>query len=112
VQNVISYDVVIRTDNSELLLKPGMTATAHIVLDEHDNVLRLPQQALRFEPAGTPAAGPQPDEAAVWALRDSRLVRVPVTLGLSDDSYVEVTGGLEAGDQIVTGERPAQSPGS
>jgi HlyD family secretion protein len=52
VQNVISYDVVIRTDNPDLLLKPGMTATAHIILAERNDVPRIPQQALRFNPAG------------------------------------------------------------
>jgi HlyD family secretion protein len=115
VQNVISYDVVIRTDNPDLLLKPGMTATAHIVLAERNNVPRIPQQALRFNPAGARpvASAGQGDRDAVWVLRDGRLVRVPVTLGLADDTNVELTGDdLQAADRIVSGEHPAGAPES
>jgi len=115
VQNVISYDVVIRTDNPDLLLKPGMTATAHIILAERNDVPRIPQQALRFNPAGARpvASAGRSDRDAVWALRDGRLVRVPVTLGLADDTNVELTGGgLQPADRIVSSEHPAGAPES
>ena len=62
VQNVITYDVVITVDNPDLLLKPGMTATARIVTAQALNVLRVPSQALRFTP--TAAAKPGPAKAA------------------------------------------------
>ncbi len=52
VQNVITYDVVIAVANPQLLLRPGMTATAAIVKAQVHNVLRVPSQALRFNPAG------------------------------------------------------------
>ena len=52
VQNVITYDVVITVANPDLLLKPGMTATARIVTAQALNVLRVPSQALRFTPTG------------------------------------------------------------
>ena len=52
VQNVITYDVVITVANPDLLLKPGMTATAKIVKAQSRNVLRVPSQALRFTPTG------------------------------------------------------------
>jgi HlyD family secretion protein len=113
VQNVISYDVVIKTGNAELLLKPGMTATAHIILAEHEDVPRIAQQALRFNPAGAheAASAERKDAGDVWALRDRRLVHVPVTLGLADETHVEVTGGgLQAGDRIVTGEQAVGEP--
>src|SRR5579864_8417071 len=48
IQNVITYDVVITVDNPDLLLKPGMTATARIVTAQSPEVLRVPAQALRF----------------------------------------------------------------
>ena len=52
VQNVVTYDVVVDVDNRDGALKPGMTATTRIVKAERDNVLMLPEQALRFKPEG------------------------------------------------------------
>jgi HlyD family secretion protein len=52
VQNVVTYDVVVTVDNPELLLKPGMTANVKIVVDHRENVLRVPDQALRYTPGG------------------------------------------------------------
>ena len=51
VQNVVTYDVVVRVDNPELKLKPGMTANVSIILDEKKGVLRVSNAALRFRPA-------------------------------------------------------------
>ena len=50
VQNVVTYNVVIGVENTDLRLRPGMTANASIVVDRHENVLRIPSQALRFKP--------------------------------------------------------------
>src|SRR5260370_3272978 len=54
VQNVVTYDVVVNVDNPELQLKPGMTANVTIVTAHRDKVLRVPMDALRFAPSGTP----------------------------------------------------------
>jgi HlyD family secretion protein len=106
VQNVISYDVVISAENPDLVLKPGMTATTHIVTAARDQVLRIPEQALRFAPgglAGAQAASRQTQaRGEVWVARGGRLERVPLRLGLRDDAHVEVTGGeLRPGDQVA-----------
>jgi HlyD family secretion protein len=107
VQNVITYDVVIAVANPGLLLKPGMTATASIVKAQSLNVLRVPSQALRFTPSGAarPAASRRGAAAksAVWVVRDGKLIQVPVTVGLNDDTNAEIkSGDLRLGDQVVT----------
>lgn len=51
VQNVVTYDAVIDVSNQALKLKPGMTATVTVILDERHDVLRVPNAALRFRPA-------------------------------------------------------------
>ncbi len=112
VQNVITYDAVITVANPNLLLKPGMTATAKIVKAQSRNVLRVPSQALRFTPSG--AAKPSAAKSvgagrsgrrAVWVQRDGKLVRVRVTVGLDDDSFAEIkSGDLKLGDQVVVSE--------
>jgi HlyD family secretion protein len=51
VQNVVTYDAVIDVDNSELKLRPGMTANVNFVFANRDNVLRVPNAALRFRPS-------------------------------------------------------------
>jgi HlyD family secretion protein len=111
VQNVISYDVVIAADNSDLALKPGMTATTHITTARKDDVLRIPEAALRFAPEGyavdNARAGERKD-GLVWVKRKSGLEAVAVQLGLANDSEIEVTeGAIEPGDEVVTGRRGA-----
>ena len=113
VQNVVTYDVVIGVDNKALLLKPGMTATTRIIVARKDDVLRVPDQALRFapprlEPRSQGGATPTPSAtgAAVWVLRDGQPVRLPLKTGLDDDVYTEVREGtLAVGDEVIVGER-------
>ena len=56
VQNVVTYTVVVATSNPNLLLVPGMTANARIVSDARENVLKVPNAALRYRPPGVAAA--------------------------------------------------------
>ena len=107
VQNVVTYDVVLGVDNSSLELMPGMTAATQIVADQRADVLRVPNQALRYLPAGvapTPSADPG-RQPRVWLLRDGKPAEVHVTPGLSDDNFTEiVSGDLKAGDRAITAE--------
>jgi len=50
IQNVVTYDAVVRIDNKELLLKPGMTANVQFLVSEKEDVLTIPNMALRFKP--------------------------------------------------------------
>jgi HlyD family secretion protein len=114
VQNVVTYDVVVSIDNSDLALKPGMTAANRIIIDQRHDVLRVPSQALRYAHAtagttrrsGTAARTGQTPQARVWVLRDGKPARVAVTAGLDDDSYTEIVKGeLKAGDQVIIAEQ-------
>lgn len=114
VQNVVTYDVVVTADNDQFQLKPGMTATVAIVTDRHDDVLRVPGQALRFVPGGVqaaPAAGAAGGRATqqVWVLRSGQPAAVAVRTGLADDNYTEVAGALQPGDQVIVGEQRASA---
>ena len=110
VQNVITYDVVIAVSNPRLELKPGMTATAKIVKTQALDVLRVPSQALRFTPAG---AKPIPKgQRTVWVQRDGRMVAVPVTVGLDDETYAEIkSGDLTLDDKVILGQAVAGKGG-
>ena len=115
VQNVITYDVVITFDNPDLLLKPGMTATARIVTAQALKVLRVPSQALRYTPAAAAKQGlakaAKAGQRVVWVERDGKLVSIPVTVGLVDDSFAEIKAGdLKLGDQVATSEAAASAP--
>ena len=128
-QNVVTYVVVVNVDNSELKLKPGMTANVSIEVARKDNVLRLPPAALRFRPKGSEkdaggqskdrrsegtAAGAKPGAGngrpggrkggaqQVYQLKDGRPVAVPVKTGISSSSSYElVEGGLKEGDEVI-----------
>ncbi len=115
VQNVITYDVVITVDNLDLALKPGMTATARIVTAQSLNVLRVPSQALRFTPSAAAKLGlakpVKSGQGVIWVERAGKLVSIPVTVGLVDDTYAEIKAGdLKLGDQVVTSEATAGAP--
>jgi HlyD family secretion protein len=60
VQNVVTYTVIIGAANPDLILVPGMTANTRIVTDARENVLKIPNAALRWRPAGTAAAKDDP----------------------------------------------------
>lgn len=107
VQNVVTYDVVVGVDNTDLVLMPGMTATTRIITAERNDVLRVPDQALRFSPSGLAGTTQLPaGEAQVWVLRDGQAVPVTVKLGLDDDTNAEVLdGGIKEGDPLIIGEQ-------
>lgn len=67
VSNVVTYKVIIDAPNQQQLLLPGMTANVNIIRGQQQNVLRVPNAALRFKPAGANTTNPvqnQPDMAA------------------------------------------------
>lgn len=61
VQNVVTYKVIITSDNNDLALLPGMTASVQIVLGSKSEVVKVPNAALRFAPRGTVRETPRPD---------------------------------------------------
>ncbi len=107
-QNVVTYQAVLQVDNSEKLLRPGMTCTATIVAETKKNALTVPNAALRF----TPPSAQTPDKKAgsvdadkkqhVWVLQGKTPVAVDVSVGASDGVLTEILGGkLELGTQVL-----------
>ena len=122
VNNVVTYKTILKVNNDDLSLRPGMTATAEIVTAERENVLLAPNAALRFTPPPTeaelkPGGGllaslmPRPPRGMgggrrsgrvapdkkggprqLWVLRDGQPVAVSVTVGSSDGRMTEVSG--------------------
>jgi len=129
--NVVTYPTLLTVNNDDLSLRPGMTATAEITAVTRNDVLLVPNAALRF----TPAAGEAPPsqssggglvsklipqrprgapkkarttnnqgaEQRVYVLKAGQPVETPITVGVSDGRYTEVTGGsLAAGAEVIT----------
>ena len=104
VQNVITYDVVISVNNSDLALKPGLTAATRIIVDQRSDVLRVPNQALRYVPTGTVLG--ETKQPRVWVLRDGTPRPVQVTAGLDDDDFTEIVqGDLKPDDRVIVAEQ-------
>lgn len=123
-ENVVSYPALLSVSNSDLSLRPGMTATAEIVTARRENALMVPNAALRYAPAepvlapkkkeggivgslmprpprssaGTPANGNAAKGTAqqVYVLKDGVPTAVPVTVGASDGRTTEVVSGVLA----------------
>jgi HlyD family secretion protein len=112
VQNVVTYDVVATVANPQLLLKPGMTATVRIMTAVRTNVLRVPDQALRYIPGGVSATNAQgtPALPQLWILRAGKPTRIEVKTGLDDDTFTEIVGGyIRVGDKVIVSERAGTS---
>ncbi|TSE19204.1 Macrolide export protein MacA [Tepidimonas alkaliphilus] len=131
--NVVTYTATLDVRNDDLSLRPGMTATATIRAAERHGVLLVPNTALRFtpsDPAAAPAQGggglaslfmPKAPSAGrktvrvdsrpggqrqIWILRDGQPQALPVTTGISDGRFTEVSGeGLEEGLPVIVEQR-------
>jgi len=132
--NVITYTTYLDVDNSDLSLRPGMTAAAIITATERTGVLLVPNTALRFSPAvsaSSPASeisggsfasrlivhmprtgahkAADSDAAGsprVWVLKEGRAVAVTVKTGISDGRMTEVSGDeLREGMAVITDQR-------
>jgi len=129
VSGVVTYETIMNVDNSDLSLRPGMTATANIVINKIEDSVLIPNAALRFTPpakdnetlsGNSSIIGklfPRPrrpqtkqkketkadrKNAKIWILKDEKLNAVPVMIGESDGIMTEVTsGGIEPGMKVV-----------
>ncbi|MGO9392293.1 efflux RND transporter periplasmic adaptor subunit [Rhodoblastus sp.] len=112
VQNVVTFDAVVSVDNTDLALKPGMTASTRIIVDQRANVLRAPNQALRYTPSAFAGAATPVKQGGgrLWVLRDGQPVAVDVVVGLDDENFTEIVqGDLHDGDKIIVGEERGAS---
>ncbi|PPD40594.1 MAG: efflux transporter periplasmic adaptor subunit [Methylobacter sp.] len=131
VDGVVTYKTVLSVDNTSLSLRPGMTATATIIVNKKANVLLVSNAVLRFSPPQTaatekksrggllsamlprpPASASKPETAPnisgnqqqVWTTSEGRLKPVPITKGTTDGAFTEITGGAVNTDtELVTG---------
>ena len=133
VQNVVTYDAVIDVDNSDLKLRPGMTANVTVVYADEASVLAIPNAALRYHPpasgSASASAKPRPapsgtgsataiprddtaDPRTIWVLSGDTPRPVSVHVGLSDGAATEVLDGpVHEGDAVVVEAiDPATSP--
>ncbi len=128
--NVVTYTAVLTVDNSDLLLRPGMTATAQIVTQTVENALAVPNAAFRYQPAReaqnqgfsitnlfiprmprfekTPPAAAG-DERSLWILENGTPREIKVKTGISDGRMTEIVSGeLKAGDEVILSVKKAQ----
>ncbi len=88
---VVNYSVVVKLNDPDGDVFPGMTANLAIEISRHDNVLLAPIRAIKTQ--GT--------QKVATVLYKGQQISTPVTTGLANDTMVEVTSGLNEGDQVV-----------
>jgi HlyD family secretion protein len=102
VENVVTYDVVIKVDNPELKLKPGMTANVSIILMKKSDVLKIPNAALRLNLSEKEKGKTMQKGRGVWVLEKGKPQRISISAGISDGSYTElVSGEIREGQEII-----------
>lgn len=122
--SVVTYEVVITADNPDLKLKPRLTANVTIFTMEEENILLVPNKALRFIPepklmetlglqVNDNSANIKKGEKFVWVKEDNVLVTKAVTVGVSNNNYTEVLNGLNEGEVVAVdleSEMPVAGP--
>lgn len=100
--NVVTYEVIIEIDNRDLKIKPGMTANVEIITAQKDNVLLVPNKALRFYVTDENGETKRYKDKGLWVLKNGKPERVVITTGVSDDDFTEVSGaGLAEGTEVI-----------
>lgn len=118
--NVVTYTTLIDIDNSDMKLKPGMTASITVFVDEDSTKILVPSKALSFKPDSSLRAQykmqPLPlrntNLSAVWVKNGNMLVEKQVETGFNDNSNVKVLAGLTSGEEVVIGTSSGRSTGT
>ena len=105
--NVVTYEVVISAPNTDLKLKPGLTANVTIYTQERSGILAVANKALRFTPTKETVGKDMKivdckGKNKVWTLSDKTLTAHPVTIGQTDGVHTEIIKGIKKGQKIVT----------
>jgi HlyD family secretion protein len=120
------FEVKIALDDPSAELRPGMTASADIVTDVREAALSVPIQSVavrtpeqlrgggkRADGSAVPELAVEPDDdgfaQVVWVVDDGHAVARQVETGIQSDSYIEIVGGLDEGESVVTGNYRAIS---
>ena len=85
--NVVTYTVIVDVNNEDLKLKPGMTANVSIITDRSENVLCVPNMALKFTPD---INGPKYKNQGIWVLEKGKAKRIEIKTGANNDSNTEI----------------------
>ena len=103
-QNVVTYNVVISADNSEGFLLPGMTAHVQINTQRHEQVLRVPNAALRYKPSD-PELMPKDNAPKLYKIIQGKPASFDVKLGIADSQFTEIiSSDLKDGDEVIIRE--------
>jgi len=89
---VTQYPAIIQLDSSSKQILPNMMVTANIMIDRKDNALLVPSGVIQS----------QGDQSYVNVLIDGKPQSVPVEVGLSSDTQIEIVSGLNEGDAVIT----------
>ncbi|MBX2923881.1 MAG: efflux RND transporter periplasmic adaptor subunit [Chitinophagaceae bacterium] len=135
--NVVNYTTIVDAPNTDMKLKPGMTANITIYTKEVPDALIVSAKALQFQPDSVlgkiyqvqggkmrpvhdkpmPGGNEKPANAPVihadspagenkglvWVKKDTSIIATPVTMGMNDETEVQVLSGLNENDIVVTG---------
>ncbi len=103
---VVTYEVVISAPNPDLKLKPRLTANITIYILDKKGVNSVPSAALRFTPA-LPIVGADAvindcqGEHKLWTKQGNTFTAHPVTIGITNGVYTEITGGIDVGTEVI-----------
>ena len=105
--NVVTYEVVISAPNSDLKLKPGLTANVTIYTVEKNDVLTVPSKALRFTPNEALLKNNQkiedcPAEHKLWTLKDNTFKAHAVETGPTNGVMTEIVSGIPEGTEVLS----------
>jgi len=107
-QGVVFYNVVLSVDNRDQKLMPAMTAYVRVEVAKKENVLAIPNAALRYAPSDV--VSPKTEYSVVYKLERDKPVPISLRTGITDGVVSEVlAGNIKVGDSLIIGEENAQA---
>ena len=104
--NVVTYEVIIEIDNRDLKLKPGMTANVEIITAEKEDVLLVPNKALRFYLTDENGEARRYQDKGLWILNKGKPQRIVIKTGVADEDRTEVISDkLKENDNVIIEDR-------
>ncbi len=106
-ENVVTYNVVAMVSNDDGVLLPGMTANIQFIVHQRNQVLRVPNAALRYKPKEQDSDDTMEhsDKSVLYRLENNKPVPVKVTTGITDSNFTEIIeGAIQTNDRVITRE--------
>src|SRR3989339_408615 len=101
-QGVVTYNVKISFDTQDERIKPGMSVSAEIIINEKQNVLVVPNSAVKSLPTNSGEGQNGENYIEILQTLQNKPAKIKIQIGISNNTKTEIVSGIKEGDEIIT----------